>query len=138
MKAKFFYSLFAILIFSKKSYSQAINYNELIGVWKCGSGKYYDIWTFKSDTIYSQNSIYKMNIWSYKFDSLNNEYFLETLPLASKYTPCTYYKLKQITKDSLTLQIYKIRAFSTKTNDWYEFDPHNHKIIQPLTRITNN
>jgi hypothetical protein len=128
---------FGILIFSGKLFSQKIAYNELIGSWKWGSGKYYVILTFKSDTIYSQHSIFLENKWSYVLDSTNNEYFLKTLPVDSKIIPCTYYKLKQVNQGSFTLQNYKIRAYNTKTNDWFEFEPQDHS-IQSLTRITNN
>jgi len=136
MKALIFV-LLGMLAFSGKLYSQTINYNELIGDWKWGSEKDYVKITFKKDTIYSQHSIYLENKWSYVLDSTNNEYFLKTLPVDSKIIPCTYYKLKQVNQGSFTLQIYKIKAYNTKTNNWYEFEPQDHSILS-LTRITNN
>jgi|SRR5450755_804106 len=129
--------LTAILFYGGNLFAQSIQLNDLIGVWKWGEGKNYNILTFKSDTIYSQNSVYKMNERSYRLDSLNNEYFLKTLPIGSESTPETVYKLGENNQGSFTLQLFKIRVFDKKTTTWRELEPHDKSIV-PLIKEKDN
>lgn len=123
-------------MFSGRLFSQNISLSDLIGIWKWGSGKNYNILTFKSDAIFSINVTFNKNRWSYKLDSLNNEYFLETLPSGSETMPVAIYKLNKINQDSLTIQLVKRRAFDRKTKSWYQKEPHD-KSIEPLVRLNS-
>ena len=78
-----------------------------------------------------------MNKWSYKFDSLNNEYFIKTLPTDSDDEICFIYKLAKNESGYFTLQFYQIKMFSKKSKTWHEIQP-DHKGIDTLIKINNN
>ena len=78
-----------------------------------------------------------MNKWSYKFDSLNSEYFIKTIPTDSEDEICFVYKLAKTKSGDFTLQFYLIRMFSKKSKTWHEIQPEK-KGIDTLIKINNN
>jgi hypothetical protein len=96
--------LIGILQYSGNLFSQKINYNELLGTWKWGSGKRYFILTFESNTIYSQDVIYGENYLSYILDSSNEIYVLRTPNTDPKGSLDCRYWLKKDKEGNFRLQ----------------------------------
>jgi hypothetical protein len=138
--------LFGILISFNKSFSQSTLLSDLIGVWKWGSGKHYGILTFERDSIFSTianyngglfNGHYKGTKVSYKFDSLNNEYFLKTAYGNVNSVYGRYLRLNKIDEDHFTLQLFKEIRYNKANRSSYEID-FNNKSIDTLVRLKLN
>ncbi len=145
MKLKIFI-LSGVLLFSEKMFSQSATQSEFLGVWKSGSGKHYLLLTFRNDSIYSVvrpeikglfSGKYSENRWYYTLDSSGNGYFLKTISKNSGLIPVANYKLKMIDRDSLTMQLFKTRAYDKRKGSWYEKEPRDTSIY-PLVRLKEN
>ncbi len=142
MKKLKHYLLLGILILSGKLFSQSVTTSNLIGNWKWGSGKHYSILNFESDRIYSIIANYKGGLFGggsagnpkifFKFDSFNNEYFLQSTYKYADPRWGAYYRINKLDKDHFTLQLFKEIEFRHRS--WQEFDFHD-KSIDTLVRL---
>jgi hypothetical protein len=142
MKKLKFLILFGILILTSKLFSQTVTTGDLIGNWKWGSGKHYRILNFENDRIYSIIANYSGGLFGggsagnpkmfFKFDSLNNEYFLQSTYKYAEPRWGAYYGINRIDKDHFTLQLFKEIEF--RYHSLQEVDFHD-KSIDTLVRL---
>jgi hypothetical protein len=107
-----------------------------------GSGKHNGILNFENDRIYSIKANYSGGLFGgasagnpkilFKFDSLNNEYFLQSTYKYADPRWGAYYRIHKLDKVHFTLQLFIEIVF--RQHSWQESDFHD-KSVDTLVRL---